>query len=756
MGGEPNGLQANQDKQRSKSIYKTQTSEMEKRVGTIDTARTVNTEEKSYAKETVFEIKGEPVEKVDLLKKEPSTQNESHEESEAHRWSAASMPDFQLDQRRKSILQGSPLPPEEKKKSTNDNEQMQKMINSRTVDDKTLLKQSNEKLRQLTDKLLGDRRSASDSFERVRRVMSTLTTLSIIAENPEDVQLDDQFAEQYEHAYQEAVYAVEQYLQSHASWRKTYKGWQRKKWMKQLQETLLGHVDFATDIVSRYTKTEQFQDAVEAESEQSKEQSVATQLENEIPSNVQVGQQNKSNMTQQQELTPIEELEQYCIELSEQKNPTTKQKHLLKLMLNFMELEDREPQNRVRRINLFWTINNMFLAQNNGKLCGVMDRLRVDMGMSQEEINAQQNLPSLDKNVEFVGNFTRIPETAHWVGNSESLETCQIAYPEQLNEQGKRYLQNRIHAAKRMEALEANKTNVTPPPCTVYLNGKEQDPALIDKKNMDQYKFILEDVHQANFQTHGNSCWSAATENLFRQRGVFIHQADIRSYRDSEMYDGWIEALKGDNTHEIHGIRHLVGKVMKNTMLRSRQFRGVEDENQYFSKVRQNKLKLQLKNTIREAIIGEHSAIAICFGIHYRTIVGIEGDKVYYKDSLRSHSAYPDETHETTIDAIIDEARVKREFAGKDKGKNVYTFPIELFWMKDIPAGTDIAKEYQGKIDKTMSVKKDNQGRLYLSHENPDKIEKDQTTVCIQPESRLQGENQPAVVNRDYVPRVIS
>lgn len=755
MGGEPNGLQANQDKQRSKSIYKTQTSEMEKRVGTIDTARTVNTEEKSYAKETVFEIKGEPVEQVDLLKKEPSTQNESHEDSEARRWSAASMSDFQLDQRRKSILQGSPLPPEEKKKAANDNEQMQKMINSRTVDDKMLLKQSNEKLRQLTDKLLGDRRSASDSFERVRRAMATLTTLSVIAENPEDVQLADQFSEQYDHALQEARDAVEQYLQSHASWRKTYKGWQRKRWMKQLQKTLRGHADLATSIVSKDTKTEQFQDTmeeeteqfldtVEAESEQSKEQSVATQLKNEILSNVQVGQQNKSNMTQQQELTPIEELEQYCIELSEQKNPTTKQKHLLKLMLNFMELEDREPQNRVRRINLFWTINNMFLEQNNGKLCGVMDRLRVDMGMSQEEINAQQNLPSLDANVEFVGNFTRIPEAAHCVGNSESLETCQIAYPEQLNEQGKRYLQNRIHAAKRMEALEANKTNVTPPPCTVYLNGKEQDPALIDEKNMDQYKFILEDVHQANFQTHGNSCWSAATENLFRQRGVFIHQADIRSYRDSQMDKDWIDVLKRDATHELHGIRHLVGKVMKNTMLRSKQLLGVKDQYGRFSEVRKNNLKLQLKNTIREVIIKEHSAIAILFGIHYRTIVGIEGDKVYYKDSLRSHSSYPDETHEMTIDEIIQ---------GADQG---YAFPIELFWLKDIPAGTDIAKDYQGKIADNLSVKKDNQGRLYLSNENPYNIEKDQTTVDILHESIYQGDDQPGIIMKDYVPRVIS
>ena len=70
--------------------------------------------------------------------------------------------------------------------------------------------------------------------------------------------------------------------------------------------------------------------------------------------------------------------------------------------------------------------------------------------------------------------------------------------------------------------------------------------------------------------------------------------------------------------------------------------------------------------------------------------------------------------------------------------------------------GTDIAKEYQGKIDKTVSVKKDSKNRLYLSYENPDNIMDDQTTVCIQPESRLQGKDQPAIINRDYVPRVIA
>ena len=736
MGGEDNGLQTNQIKQQSKSINQTQAPEMRKRAATIGAIRPVKAEENSNAVKNVFEIKTEPVEQVDLMKKEPSTQNESHEESEARRYSAASMPDLQLEQRRKSILQGSPLPAVEKKQYVKEYERWQELKQSYTTDYKKRLGVSNEKIQKLTNKLLGDRRSASDSYERVRQAMVSLVKLSMMDDNSGYIPGIDNFSELYEHAYRAALDAVEQYLQSHASWRKTFKGWQRKRWMEQLQMALLGHVEFATDIVSKYSEYEQAQGTVKKEDKQSREQSAAKTAESEKQSEGQA------------------ELEKYYMELRQKKHPSRTQQYLSELIGEFLHYDYRQPQNRVRSINLFWTIKNMFIEQKNDKLSDVMDILLVDMGMNQEEINAQLNLPSLKKNVEFFENIskTKIPanDPVHWMGDSESLEKYLEAKKKLLKKEDITYLENRIHVAKRIEALEAKKTNVAPPPCAVYLNGVKTDLNQIDKKNMDQYKFILEDVHQANFQTHGNSCWSAAAENLFRQRGTFIHQVDMRGFRDSEMDDAWINVLKGNNKHEIHGIRHLVGKVMKNTMLRSRQFRGVEDTKKRFSKARQNNLKLQLKDTIREAISEEHSAIAICFGNHYRTIVGIEGDKVYYKDSL--YSKYPDETHEMTIDAIIDGARGKREFAGKDG----YTFPIELFWMKDIPVGTDIAKEYQGKIDKTVSVKKDSKNRLYLSYENPDNIMDDQTTVCIQPESRLQGKDQPAIINRDYVPRVIA
>ena len=111
----------------------------------------------------------------------------------------------------------------------------------------------------------------------------------------------------------------------------------------------------------------------------------------------------------------------------------------------------------------------------------------------------------------------------------------------------------------------------------------------------------------------------------------------------------------------------------------------------------------QMKENLRTAIIDEHSDVAINFAGHYRTIVGIEGDTVYFKNSLtrdgktNKMNINVNKTHHMTIEEIFHAA-----YSYGGKGGN---YVLDLFWLRDMEQRPDPTEEYLDKIDNAMLVK---------------------------------------------------
>lgn len=346
---------------------------------------------------------------------------------------------------------------------------------------------------------------------------------------------------------------------------------------------------------------------------------------------------------------------------------------------------------------------------------------------------ADQNLPSLDKKIEFIGNRSKLPDDIQRCGDKKVLEQYLKDNQKNLSLELQRHLQNRIRICERLDKLEREKTNEIPPECVVYRGTKIIS---LDQADLEDDRFMLEDVIQSHYQTHGYSCWSAAAENLFRQRNVFLHQADIRGFRYSGMGVDDLDELSADVSHNIHAISNLVGKVMKNTAMSKQQLWASEKDVQ----ANMGEIIAHMKHTLREAIIKRRSAVAICYKNHYRTIVGIQGDKVFYKNSLFGSSLTgPDDTHEISISEMLGQATTA-------EGLN-----LEMYWMRDIPEGVNLTEEYEGKIGNNLSL--DITNGEYRVSGDPNQYRTDQTMVDV----LVQGKGRPGsvlnVIHTDFIPR---
>lgn len=347
---------------------------------------------------------------------------------------------------------------------------------------------------------------------------------------------------------------------------------------------------------------------------------------------------------------------------------------------------------------------------------------------------ADRNLPSQERQIEFIGSTNNLPVAIQKCGDKKVLEQYLRDNKAKLSTQLQLHLQNRILICERLDQMEREKTNEIPSECAVY-RGNRRIP--LDQADLEEDKFILEDVIQSHYQTHGNSCWSAAAENLFRQRNVFLHQVDARGFRDSEMEEDELYDLAGDRQHDILGIRNLVGKVMKNTILSKQQLWASESD--VYSHM--GEVVAHMKHTLREAIIKKRSAVAICFGHHYRTIVGIQGNTVYYKNSSGGPSFYmdPDKTFEMSITKMIEDATTA-------EGLN-----LDMYWMRDIPEGANLTEEYEGKIGSGISLNITN-GEYRVSSD-PSQYGTNQTVVDVGVQGKGRPDSVLRVYHTDFLPR---
>lgn len=721
--------------------------------------KNVKTEEKTSVVDKLFEVEGETVENIAALKTE-ETDKQSVTSKQSRIQPVNGVPDALVEQRQKSIVHGTSMSGGEKKQyireADNWKDERQNSFRANFVQG---LQERNANLIRLTNLMTGDERSASQSYEKVRTSMEIFTDLFSMIGTQKEGEAEQDFKDQFAFAYQSALDCVEEYLQSHASTRLTYKGWQRKKWVKQLQKALNEYVGYATEIISGNIDLSQFRDQQEQEPTEVNEQlEINEHAEKERESeHVEVQKRQQEQVNGQPEAM-LSVRDCYQSMLRDTRDSDEYYEGLKRMLGEFLQENEHAPKNRVHFVNLYWAIRHTLLNYDSGieetmayqdakkkmpaerrALCkNLMDQLEImqiqmidDGVMNPEE--TEDELPVMERSIEFISEGktkTRIPLEVQRCGNKKELKKY-LNTLKDLTEQDKAHLRNRIRICERIEALEKTKKKVIPPACTVYRNGKKLSPD--QQANRETDKFILEDVVQAHFQTHTNSCWSAVLENLLRQRGMFIHQADIRGYRDSELSDFELEKLAGDREYDMTQVRHLVGRLMKNTAFNSFQLGapiyGADQADQQTDADRI--FGEQLKERLRTAIIDKRSAVGINLSEHYLTFVGIEGDRLYYKNS-KSHNeeGYPkidtNKTYVMSVSELIEKAK-ERPIPG---GVDTRFYAINLLWLEDLPENADLATMYGNKLDDNAFMYDD--GKEYkVSSGSSDDAPEDRTMLTL-------------------------
>lgn len=257
VGRDDNGLQMNRKKEETKVIH-TRSNQQQQYVNDAALPQVEGQkEENGWSLEELLEQEGEVVDRIDPLMQ--------HQEPGEEILPVNGL-DERVEKRRAGVLSGEKMDTAERQKYIleYDHWQEERNANRSQINNYSQeLEASNAKLLQLTNLLEGDTRSASESFEDVRCAMRVLTNLCKREREQSTEKMTEEFGMEYETAYQNAVDAVNAYLASHASWRWSSQGRERKRWMNDLRGALEQHKKYAAQIISGYSAISEFRDAFE-------------------------------------------------------------------------------------------------------------------------------------------------------------------------------------------------------------------------------------------------------------------------------------------------------------------------------------------------------------------------------------------------------------------------------------------------------------------------------------------------------------
>ena len=195
-------------------------------------------------------------------------------------------------------------------------------------------------------------------------------------------------------------------------------------------------------------------------------------------------------------------------------------------------------------------------------------------------------------------------------------------------------------------------------------------PAKSDRKpiitNEDGERKVMVDAAQPRSQRTGNGCWSVSLQTLLTYRGAKIDQEDIRSYRpdgtkQSIEFDLTAEKLNLNTVNSVSNYSTLINQFLPNVVLHSVGYN-------LYNRPGADEREDLLRGAISKGLEEHNSPVSYVKNDHFCTIVGMKGDKIYYKDPLtgRKDGRDPDTTLETSI----------QELASASK--------LQLFWLQDL------------------------------------------------------------------------
>ena len=181
------------------------------------------------------------------------------------------------------------------------------------------------------------------------------------------------------------------------------------------------------------------------------------------------------------------------------------------------------------------------------------------------------------------------------------------------------HLEERIAANEKIQKYQDTRSldRKKRPPCIIDGNGK----IMLDKKN------------HVPKQTSRNGCWSCVLSDMLSHFGVDLTQKEIRFYRP-EFRPEFINhkeskkmatRLSRDVPNELFDVADLVHRTVPNVAFHHMTLDTTAPD-----------IKDKFLKKIEDILVNHNSPAAVWIKGHYRSIVGMEGDKLIVEDSARS------------------------------------------------------------------------------------------------------------------------
>ncbi|MBO5568665.1 MAG: hypothetical protein J6A79_07040, partial [Clostridia bacterium] len=289
-------------------------------------------------------------------------------------------------------------------------------------------------------------------------------------------------------------------------------------------------------------------------------------------------------------------------------------------------------------------INDDVPAENPNKIIessGNSNSINANEGIRQSE--PQKVDISIKRNSwEYLDlNTTKIPKMIRNASDPEVVRGFLNDHGNLLTDQEKEYLAHKQQSlAKVRGKISAVQNSLKQ---GNYASAQMQ-PVIVEDEGI----YVLPDIKQPSFQTSKNGCWSCFYQMALQSKGVEgLTQEDIRAYRppledDDEFGNEADGEMNTDSITDAMDMGDLTLELLPNTMMKSveidtyHRYMGGKKEKDEDKLIYSENITNYVKHEIIDSIKNHHSPVGIMMDGHYITITGIQGDRVYFKNSMPS------------------------------------------------------------------------------------------------------------------------
>ncbi len=364
---------------------------------------------------------------------------------------------------------------------------------------------------------------------------------------------------------------------------------------------------------------------------------------------------------------------------------------------------------------------------------------------------------AIDNTVRFYEyvNMDNVPLEIRNASDADTINNYLAEHGNELNYRQQVKLRKQVEVAAKVQAIENEATQ--------KMNANQEmgeKPELISRGPNDAELKI----DMPAKQTSGSGCWSCASQMMIASRGIKnISQEDVRLYRPKEVVGEDVMGVDDeailmkkeslDYAYNSDGVKNMMEmgdsllSFIPNSMIRNMEIqrynrdaeeRGITRE-EYIDKT----IEL-MKKQILHALKVDRSPVSLVVPGHYITIMGIDGDKLKYKDSASSGKA--NDTHTMSLSAFINDQFKKSTYEKRVVGS------IQLSWVSDIKLSKADKKTIHGVP--SVYVEMNDDGTIKLPPEDVHSSAKN--TQAYEPQNKKGvrihrgGGDEAAAVPRDF------